>query len=80
MQESTCDHPFFHGECVNLTIWQQQFQLSNWPSLVFFSEEQLQPSFLPRVTFRTATFSKELLFFGVFTLSLIVFLLGTATT
>ena len=45
--------PFFHGECVNLAISQQQLQLFIMHSKFFQ---------IARMTFGTVTFSKELLF------------------
>ena len=50
-----------YGQCVSLTISQQQLQIN-------FLEEQLKKFAFIRVTFGTATFSKELLFRSTYSL------------
>ena len=60
------EFPFFHGECINLTISQQQLQL--FINYCNFLEEQLYTFALTRVTFGKAAFSKELLFRSTYSL------------
>ena len=61
------EFPFFHGECVNLTVSHEQFQLFIKYNK-FFRRPIVKFAFA-RVNFRKATFSKELLIQSTYSLN-----------
>ena len=64
MEEITSSHPFFHSECINLTISQRQFQPSILTSLVNFFRRAIVA-----ICFSTGDCQKSY-HFGVLTLAL----------